>query len=189
MARPQGDLAIVASSRTGRLSSDAGARRIFATGRVILTAGSVLSAVATTAWVEVVGPAVLAAGVPGLSPARPDGAFVSDVLPASPIAAVGMSLAYIPATMSAMSGARPEEAGLASGIVNTTYNVGSALGLAATTAIATSQGASALGDLPKLTDGFQAAFLGAGAVAPLDAPLTLTLMRKPQPAERETVTV
>ncbi|MEV4181834.1 hypothetical protein AB0J28_10370 [Streptosporangium canum] len=46
-----------------------------------------------------------------------------------------------------------------------------------------------LGDLPKLTDGFQAAFLGAGAVALPGAPLTLTLMRKPKPAERETVTI
>ncbi|MFI7054606.1 hypothetical protein ACWDOR_41035 [Streptosporangium canum] len=54
------------SSRTGRLSSDAGARRIFANGRVILTAGSVPAAVATTAWVEVVGPAVPAAGAVAL---------------------------------------------------------------------------------------------------------------------------
>jgi EmrB/QacA subfamily drug resistance transporter len=130
----------------------------------------------------VTGLAVLALGVLGLSLARPDGAFVTDVLPASLIAAVGMSLAYIPAMMSAMSGVRPEESGLASGIVNTTYQVGSALGLAAMTAIATSQGAAELGNLPRLTDGFQAAFIGAGAVAALGAVLTLVLMRRPKPA-------
>ncbi|WP_405142065.1 MFS transporter [Sphaerisporangium sp. NBC_01403] len=130
----------------------------------------------------VLGLLVLAAGVAGLSLVRPDGAFATDVLPASLIAAVGMSLAYIPAMMSAMSGARPEESGLASGIVNTTYQVGSALGLAAMTAIATSQGASELGDLPRLTDGFQGAFIGAAAVAALGAVLTLLLMRTPKPA-------
>ncbi|MEV6868847.1 MFS transporter [Streptosporangium subroseum] len=125
---------------------------------------------------------VLAAGVAGLSLVRPDGAFISDVLPASLIAAVGMSLAYIPAMMSAMSGARPKESGLASGIVNTTYQVGSALGLAVMTAIATSQGAAELGNLPRLTDGFQGAFIGAGAVAAIGALLTLLLMRKPKQA-------
>ncbi|MDF2712536.1 MAG: permease of the major facilitator superfamily, partial [Nonomuraea muscovyensis] len=126
------------------------------------------------------GLAVLALGVGALSLVRPDGAFVTDVLPASLVAAVGMSLAYIPAMMSAMSGVRPEESGLASGIVNTTYNVGSALGLAVMTAIATSQGAAELGDPSRLTDGFQAAFVGAAVVAALGGALTLVLMRKPR---------
>ncbi|WP_433352766.1 MFS transporter [Microtetraspora malaysiensis] len=125
----------------------------------------------------VIGLLVLAAGVGGLSLVRPDGSFAADVLPASLVAAVGMSLAYIPAMMSAMSGARPEESGLASGIVNTTYQVGSALGLAVMTAIATSRGAAELGNLPRLTDGFQAAFVGAGAVAVLGALLSLLLVR------------
>ncbi|ACZ83076.1 MFS transporter [Streptosporangium roseum] len=133
----------------------------------------------------VLGLLVLAAGVAGLSLVRPDGAFVSDVLPASLIAAVGMSLAYIPAMMSAMSGARPEESGLASGIVNTTYNVGSALGLAVMTAVATSQGAAEMGNLLKLTDGFQAAFVGAGVLAAGGAVLTLALMRRPGRAVQE----
>jgi MFS family permease len=126
------------------------------------------------------GLAVLALGVGALSLVRPDGAFVTDVLPASLVAAVGMALAYIPAMMSAMSGVRPEESGLASGIVNTTYNVGSALGLAVMTAIATSQGAAELGDPSRLTDGFQAAFVGAAVVAALGGALTLVLMRKPR---------
>ncbi|GGL41556.1 MFS transporter [Planomonospora parontospora] len=128
---------------------------------------------------------VLAAGVAGLSLVRPDGAFVSDVLPASLVAAVGMSLAYIPAMMSALSGARPEDSGLASGIVNTTYQVGSALGLAVMTAIATSQGAAEAGSVSRLTDGFQAAFIGAGIVAVAGAVLTLLLMRRPEPVTTE----
>ncbi|MGV9384374.1 MFS transporter [Nonomuraea sp. NPDC003707] len=122
----------------------------------------------------VVGLAVLAAGVAGLGFT---GGFATNVLPASLIAAVGMSLAYIPAMMSAMSGARPEEAGLASGIVNTTYQVGSALGLAVMTALATSQEQF----------GFQAAFTGAAVVAVLGAALTAALMRRPAVRESDPV--
>ncbi|MFJ8233672.1 MFS transporter [Streptomyces sp. NPDC094448] len=125
---------------------------------------------------------VLAAGLLWLSAVEPTGSFAVDVLPASLVAAVGMSLAYIPAMMAAISGARQEEAGLASGIVNTTYQVGSALGLAALTAVATSQGAGKLGDLPALTDGFSAAFIGAAAVAAAGALLTGLLMRGGKPA-------
>ncbi|MEU3536533.1 MFS transporter [Streptomyces murinus] len=60
---------------------------------------------------------VLAAGLVWLAQVQPTGTFVVDVLPASLVAALGMSLAYIPAMMAAMSGAPQEQAGLASGIV------------------------------------------------------------------------
>ncbi|MFE6286555.1 MFS transporter [Streptomyces sp. NPDC057877] len=120
---------------------------------------------------------VLALGLVWLSAVEPTGSFVVDVLPASLVAALGMSLAYIPAMVAAMSGAPAEQAGLASGIVNTTYQVGSALGLAALTALATSQGAGALGDLSALTDGFSAAFLAAAGIAALGGAVTLLAMR------------
>ncbi|MFE6596049.1 MFS transporter [Streptomyces sp. NPDC057781] len=120
---------------------------------------------------------VLAAGLLWLSAVEPSGSFVIDVLPASLVAALGMSLAYIPAMMAAMSGAPAEQAGLASGIVNTTYQIGSALGLAALTALATSQGAGRLGDLPALTDGFSAAFTAAAAIAAIGGLITLLVMR------------
>ncbi|WAZ25749.1 MFS transporter [Streptomyces cinnabarinus] len=120
---------------------------------------------------------VLSAGLLWLSAVEPTGTFVIDVLPASLVAALGMSLAYIPAMMAAMSGAPQAQAGLASGIVNTTYQVGSALGLAALTAVATSQGAGRLGNLPALTDGFSAAFAWAAAIAAVGGLVTLLLMR------------
>jgi EmrB/QacA subfamily drug resistance transporter len=126
---------------------------------------------------------VLAAGLVWLSAVEPTGTFTVDVLPASLVSALGMSLAYIPAMMAAMSGAPQEQAGLASGIVNTTYQVGSALGLAALTAVATSQGAGRLGDLPALTDGFSAAFIWAAAIAAVAGLSTLLLMRGERAAE------
>jgi sugar phosphate permease len=123
----------------------------------------------------------LAAGMLWLSFVRPDGSYWIDVLPASLVAAVGMSLAFIPSLGMAISSARPEEGGLASGIVNTSYQIGSALGLAAMTAIAASQGAEELGDLTALTDGFSAAFIGAAVIAAAGAILAAATLRKPAP--------
>src|SRR3954453_10696498 len=108
---------------------------------------------------------LLAAGMAILSLARPDGSFAVDVLPASLLAAAGMALAFIPSLGTAISSAKPEEGGLASGIVNTSYQVGSALGLAVMTAVASSHGADAIGDAASLTDGYSAAFIGAAVVA------------------------
>lgn len=119
----------------------------------------------------------LAAGLLWLSFARPTGNFVVDVLPASLIAALGQALAFIPSLGTAISSARPEEGGLASGIVNTTYQVGSALGLAAMTAVAATHGADQLGDPTPLTDGYSAAFLGAAGIATVGGLLILGLLR------------
>jgi MFS family permease len=130
----------------------------------------------------VAGLMLLAAGMIVLSLVRADGSFLTDVLPASLIAAVGMSLAFIPSLGTAISAAKPEEGGLASGIVNTSYQVGSALGLAVMTALATSQGADQLADPAALTEGYSAAFLGAAGVAAAGALLAAILLRFPKTA-------
>jgi MFS family permease len=122
---------------------------------------------------------VLGAGLAALSLVRPDGSFPVDVLPASLVAATGMALAFIPSLQTAISSARPEEGGVASGIVGTSYQVGSALGLAVMTAVATSQGADQLGDFQALTNGFEAAFLGAAAIAVIGAFLAFLTFRRP----------
>ncbi|HEX2144411.1 MAG TPA: MFS transporter [Glycomyces sp.] len=113
----------------------------------------------------VTGLVLLAAGLGWLALVRPDGTYAADVLPASLVAALGMSLAFIPSLQMAISSARPEQGGLASGIVNTSYQIGSALGLAVVTAIAVPFGADELGDPAALTDGFSAAFIAAAAIS------------------------
>ncbi|MFC5186131.1 MFS transporter [Actinomadura harenae] len=128
---------------------------------------------------------VLALGLAGLTFVRPDGSFAADVLAASLVAALGMSLAFIPTMMSALAGAPPEQAGLASGIVNTSYQVGSALGLAGATAFAASRGADALGNAVRLTDGFRSAFEIAAVIAAAGGVAALVLLRKPRPAGTE----
>jgi EmrB/QacA subfamily drug resistance transporter len=138
----------------------------------------------------VAGLLLLSAGMAVMSLVRPDGSFVVDVLPASLIAAGGMALAFIPSLGTAIQSAKPEEGGLASGIVNTSYQVGSALGLAAMTALASAQGADQLGDAAALTGGYSAAFLGAAGIALAGALLAAALLRTPKapPAGVESTT-
>ena len=123
---------------------------------------------------------VLAAGLIYLSFIRPDGNFWVDVLPASLVAALGMSLAFIPSLGTAISSARPEEGGLAAGIVNTSYQLGSALGLAAITAVAASLGATQIDNPIALTDGFSGAFLGAGLIAAAGAVIAAITLHLPR---------
>jgi MFS family permease len=111
------------------------------------------------------------------------GSFVTHVLPASLVAAVGMSLAYIPALMSAVSHARKEESGLASGIVNTSYQIGSALGLAIMVALASAQTMldqnSGINSIDALNNGFHLAFITAAiVVAAIAAIVAFVVIKK-----------
>ncbi len=121
----------------------------------------------------------LAAGLVWLSLVSPTGNFVVDVLPASLVAALGQALAFIPSLGTAISSAKPEEGGLASGIVNTSYQIGSALGLAAMTAVAVSAGAGRIGDPVALTGGYSAAFLGAAGIAIAGGFLAMATLHTP----------
>ena len=129
----------------------------------------------------VVGLGLLAAGIALLGRAPVDGNYVLDVLIPSLIAAVGMSLTFIPTLIAALSSARPEEGGLASGLVNTTYQVGSALGLAVASAVAI--GATNGTDPSTLNDGYSAAFFTAAAIAVGAALLAFVKLRSPAAAE------
>jgi EmrB/QacA subfamily drug resistance transporter len=111
------------------------------------------------------------------------GSFGTHVLPASLVATIGMSLAYIPALMSAVSHAKKEESGLASGIVNTSYQVGSALGLAIMVAIASAQTLSdqnsGIGSIDALNNGFHLAFVSAAIVVAVAAIMAVMAIKKP----------
>jgi hypothetical protein len=127
----------------------------------------------------VAGLATLAAGLVWLSFVDADGSFVVDVLPASLVTAAGMAMAFIPSLGTALSSAAPEEGGLAAGIVNTSYQLGSALGLAAMTAVATVFGADQVGNPVELAGGFSAALLGAAGIAAAGAVLAAVLLKRP----------
>jgi EmrB/QacA subfamily drug resistance transporter len=95
--------------------------------------------------------------------------FLVYVLPASIISALGMSFSYIPILVSAISNARNEESGVASGLVNTTYQIGSAVGLAIMVSLSTSH-SDLLIDIgtnmiEALNQGFHLAFIGAAIIS------------------------
>ena len=99
-----------------------------------------------------------------------DGSYATDVLPAAILIGVGAGLAFPSLMTLAMSGATPSDAGLASGLINTTAQVGGALGLAVLATLASSRTEDLLGSghstAAALTSGYHLAFVvGAGLIA------------------------
>jgi predicted MFS family arabinose efflux permease len=110
------------------------------------------------------------------------GGFVSDILGPSLLAAAGLGFAFVTTTIAAVSGVREQESGLASGLINTSQQIGGALGLAVLATIANSRTddlVSSAGppSANALNEGFQAAFLGGAGIAALGLVLTLVLIR------------
>jgi predicted MFS family arabinose efflux permease len=113
------------------------------------------------------------------------GSYVSDLLGPMVVAAVGLGFAFVPVTIAAVSNVSEDESGLASGLINTSQQIGGALGLAVLGTIAstrtedlitTAQGAPAA--IPgALTEGFQLAFLTGAGFAVLGIIATLVLVR------------
>jgi EmrB/QacA subfamily drug resistance transporter len=122
------------------------------------------------------GMALIAAGLLWFSQVSADGGYLSDILGPSLLAAVGLGFAFVPDTIAAVSGVADREAGLASGLINTSQQIGGALGLAVLSTVANSVTGTSLAAGP-LTDGFQAAFLAGAGIAALGLVATLTLVR------------
>jgi EmrB/QacA subfamily drug resistance transporter len=126
----------------------------------------------------------LAAGLLLFTQAPVDGAYVLHVLPVMLLMGVGVAVAF-PALMTlAMSGATPQDAGLASGLVNTTVQVGGALGLAVLATLAATQSGGRTSGAA-LNDGYHLAYLvGAGLVVVAIA-VALTVLRAPKAQRME----
>jgi EmrB/QacA subfamily drug resistance transporter len=118
-----------------------------------------------------------------------DGSFAVDVLPSMILLGFGAGMAFNPVLLAAMSDVKPEESGLASGVVNTSFMMGGALGLAVLASLADSRTASlrAAGDgrLAALTGGYHLAFIVGAVFAALAAGLGATLLRDRAPAPAE----
>jgi EmrB/QacA subfamily drug resistance transporter len=131
--------------------------------------------------VLVVGMTFLTAGVAFFTQVSPNGSYVSDLLPGFLVIAVGMGFSFVPISIAALAGVKPSEAGLASGLINTSQQVGGALGIAALSAIATSTTTDKLttgaAQATALTDGFQAAFTAGAAVGVVGILVALFVVR------------
>jgi hypothetical protein len=118
--------------------------------------------------------------------------LLSGLLPMS----IGMGLTFVPLTLVGTTNVEKEDAGLASGVFNTSQQVGGALGLAILSTVATDRTASVLagfGGAPSahqqsvaLVDGFQLAFLVAAALVAAGAILTASLLRRRDVARIDT---
>jgi len=138
--------------------------------RVPLTVGLLLAA----------GGLFLFAGVPL------HGSFIVNVLPGMVLLGTGAGIAFNPVLLAAMGDVEPNESGLASGIVNTSFMMGGALGLAVLASLASYRSTARLAHgadrLAALTHGYQAAFLLGGIFAALAALTGGALLRSPAPA-------
>ena len=126
------------------------------------------------------------AGLALLSQISVGGSYWTDVLPAMVLVGAGAGLSFPSVMTLAMGGVAPEEAGLASGLVNTTLQVGGAIGLAVLATLSTSRSGSALagGDTAAqaLTSGYRLAFIvGAGLLVGAVAIWALVLRGNPSP--------
>jgi EmrB/QacA subfamily drug resistance transporter len=137
---------------------------------IIISAGVASQAVTRLGFkpMLILGMLLVAIALFWFSHVSPGGDYVSDVLFPSLIAAVGLGFAFVPVTIGAVTGTKPSEAGLASGLINTSQQVGGALGLAILASLANHRTANVLAGgegnpAVALTEGFQTAFLvGAG---------------------------
>jgi EmrB/QacA subfamily drug resistance transporter len=138
-----------------------------------LTAGLVLAAI----------------GLLLLARAPVNGDFVTDVLPSMILLGLGAGTAFNPVLLAAMSDVEPTEAGLASGLVNTSFMMGGALGLAVLASLAASRTDALLADgesvSAALTGGYHVAFLVGAIFAAAAAGLGASLLRVPTQAAEE----
>jgi EmrB/QacA subfamily drug resistance transporter len=119
---------------------------------------------------------------------QPDGSYVTDVLPGIVLASIGMGMTFVPITLIATSGISHDDAGLASGLFNTSQQIGGALGLAilATLAVdATDDTLTGLGREPQaadqaqaLVDGFHVAYFGSALMIAAGFFALLFLLRR-----------
>ncbi|MFN8223199.1 MAG: MFS transporter [Gaiellales bacterium] len=116
------------------------------------------------------------------------GTYVGDLLPGILLCSIGMGLVFVPVTLIATSGVPHEDAGLASGMFNTSQQVGGALGLAVLSTLASSRTTDTLGSLghapspgeqaSALVKGFHVAYVGGAIVLAVSAVALLALLRR-----------
>ncbi len=154
---------MLVASRTGKLVSTFGVRPVLGGGLVMLTSGMLL-----------------------LAKIGPSGSPIVYIMLPGLLTAAGIAMSIVPSTIAATQGAKEGQAGLASGLVNTSRQVGGGLGLAILVTLATSRSSHLIGTghgVPQsLTDGFRLAYLIGGGLAAAAALVTFTALPRPDGA-------
>jgi predicted MFS family arabinose efflux permease len=145
--------------------------------------------------VLVAGMVALTSGLVYFTQVSVHGTYLGDLLPGFLLVGVGLGFSFVPISIAALAGVRPAEAGLASGLFNTTQQIGGALGIALLSTIATSRTSDAVAAgtaLPSaLVHGFTGAFVVGAGIAAVGIVAALTLIRRDEleqaPVELEPV--
>jgi MFS family permease len=129
-----------------------------------------------------VGMAMLTAGLVYFTQVSVGGSYAADLLPGFLLIGVGIGFSFVPISIAALAGVQSAEAGLASGLINTSQQIGGALGIAALSTIATSRTDDALAAgtalRSALVDGFTNAFVAGVGIAFVGVIAALTLIRR-----------
>jgi EmrB/QacA subfamily drug resistance transporter len=131
--------------------------------------------------VLMVGLALLGGGLVYYTQISVDGSYLTDLLPGFLLTGVGLGFAFVPVSIAALSGVTGREAGLASGLITTSQQIGGAIGLAILTTVSTTRTNNLLADgvatPTALTDGFKLAFTVGVGFAVIALVATLILLR------------
>ena len=131
--------------------------------------------------VLVTGMSLLTVGIAYFTQVSVGGSYLTDLLPGFLLVAIGMAFAFVSISIAALAGVEDAEQGLASGLINTSQQIGGALGIAVLSTIATTKaenGIAAGTDAPTaLVDGFQTAFVVGGVVAAIGIVAAVVLVR------------
>ena len=139
--------------------------------------------------VLILGLVLLTAGLLFFTQVSPHGSYLADLAPGFVLAGIGLGFAFIPVTIAALMGITDDEAGLASGLINTSQQIGGAVGVALLATVFTSRTAElrASGTAADVafTDGLSRAFLVGAVMAVIALVAAVVLVREGSAAEVE----
>jgi EmrB/QacA subfamily drug resistance transporter len=128
------------------------------------------------------GMAFMTAGLVFFTQVSVHGSYLADLLPGFLLVAVGIGFAFVPISIAALAGVQPSEAGLASGLINTSQQIGGALGIAILSTIATTRTsdklAAGVSQHAALVDGFRLAFMVGVGIAAVGVLAAIALIRR-----------
>jgi MFS family permease len=141
--------------------------------------------------VATAGMALMGAGALLLTQVSVGGSYFGDIFFGLLVFGPGVGLAFVTASIAALAGVPEHESGIASGLSNTAFQIGAALGVAIVTTVSVTRTDDYLAantganPLVALTEGFQSAFLAVAILAGIGVTLALLLLGRPRPADQE----
>jgi fucose permease len=141
--------------------------------------------------VATAGLALMAVGAILLSQVSVGGSYFGDIFFGLLVFGPGVGLTFVTASIAALAGVDGQEAGLASGLSNTSFQIGAALGVATVATVSLTRTNDFLAANPHatkllgLTEGFQSAFLACGLIAAAGAAIALALLGRPQTRSKQ----